>query len=210
MKHQPKSMSPSLSILEKAGIPMNDPAGWLLHGNTSKSKIKCGAAMLGYFNARDADAEAFFDKLDRQLREYRIRVETVESYVYMQCVGIQLEKHFSKERANALAAFEKKTDIQTAINIAQKKRLPLLVQELTAKMAAVAPGVTHTTVKESKEAHLLSKNLKGEIGDLALRRFQRTKESAMNRVVSLMTTWANCKYYPRQDCLRRALANFFG
>ena len=108
MKHQPKSMSPSLSILEKAGIPMNDPAGWLLHGNTSKSKIKCGAAMLGYFNARDADAEAFFDKLDRQLREYRIRVETVESYVYMQCVGIQLEKHFSKERANALAAFEKK------------------------------------------------------------------------------------------------------
>jgi len=90
-----------------------------------------------------------------------------------------------------LTAFEQKTDIQTAINIAQRKRLPLLVQELDAKMEAVAGGVTHTTVKESKEAHLLSKTTKGDIGDLALRRFQRTKESAMDNIVALMTLWAN-------------------
>ena len=145
--------------------------------------------MLAYMDSRDADAEALFDKLDHHLKEYKVRVETIESFVYM-----QLEKHFSKARANALAAFEKKTDIQTAINIAQRKRLPLLVQELTAKLDAIAPGVTHTTVKESKEAHLLSKTLKGEIGNLALRRFQRAKETAMDRVVSLMTTWANCKF----------------
>jgi hypothetical protein len=70
----------------------------------------------------------------------------------------------------------------------------LLVQELRAKLDAVVPAVTHTTVKESKEAHLLSKTLKGEIGDLAFRRFQRAKESAMERIVSLMTLWANCKF----------------
>lgn len=189
---QPKSVSPSMSILENAGIPMNDPAGWLMNATTiTKSKGRCGSTMRAYMDSRDADAEALFDKLDHQLKEYRVRVETIESFVYMQCVGIQLEKHFSKARANALAAFEKKTDIQTAINIAQRKRLPLLVQELTAKLDAIAPGVTHTTVKESKEAHLLSKTLKGEIGNLALRRFQRAKETAMDRVVSLMTTWAN-------------------
>lgn len=156
------------------------------------------------------------------MNDYKQRVESIESYVYMQCVGIQLEKHFSKKRADALTgtllflpswlrlflclarslthlsssltAFEKKTDIQTAINIAQRKRLPLLVQELNVKMEAVAAGITHTTVKESKEAHLLSKTLKGEIGDLALRRFQRTKESAMDNIVKLMSTWANCKF----------------
>ena len=152
--------------------------------------------MLGYLDSRDADAEEFLSKLDLQLKDYRMRVDTIESYVYMQCVGIQLEKHFSKKRAKALAAFEKKTDIQTAINIAQRRRLPLLVQELSVKLDAVTPAVTHTTVKKSKEAHLLSKTLKGEIGDLALRRFERTKESAMDRIVSLVTMWANCKSGP--------------
>lgn len=61
-------------------------------------------------------------------------------------------------------------------------------------MDAVLPaGVTHTTVKEAKEAHLLSKTLKAEIDELALRRFQRSKESAMNRIVSIMSCWATCK-----------------
>lgn len=174
---------------------MNDPAGWLTQATPVKSKGRCGAAMRAYMDSRDADAAMFLDKLDLQLKQYKARVETIESFVYMQCVGIQLEKHFSKARANALAAFEKKTDIQTAINHAQRKRLPLLVQELTAKLDAIAPGVTHTTVKECKEAHLLSKTLKGEIGSLALRRFERVKETAMDRIVSLMTTWANCKCY---------------
>lgn len=192
---QPKRVSPSISILEHAGIPMNDPAGWLAHATSVKSKGRCGSAVLAYMDSRDADVEMFLDELDLQLKQYRVRVETIESFVYMQCVGIQLEKHFSKARANALAAFEKKTDIQTAINIAQRKRLPLLVQELSVKLDALAPGVTHTTVKESKEAHLLSKTVKGEIGNLALRRFQRAKETAMDRIVSLMSIWAKCECY---------------
>jgi ribosome-associated translation inhibitor RaiA len=201
----------SKNVLQQAGIPLEDPAGWL-----ARSRAKCGATFLAYSQARDADVDDLLHKLEQQLNDYKKRVESIESYVYMQCVGIQLEKHFSKKRAEALAgtcvllsctsscgqhiayfsflllAFEKKTDIQTAINLALKKRLPLLVQELETKLQAV-DAVTHTTVKESKEAHLLSKSLKSEIGDLALRRFQRSKESALNAVVSLMTSWATCK-----------------
>jgi hypothetical protein len=190
---QPRSGSPSISILENAGIKLNDPAGWLSSVAEQKSKVSCGASLLAYLESRDTDTEAFLAKLERQLQDYKIRIEFIESYVYMQCVGIQLEKHFSKIRANALAAFEKKTDIQTAVNIAQRKKLPVLVKELTEKLNAIAPGVTHTTVKESKEAHLLSKSLKTEIGDLALRRFQRVKETSMDRIVSLMSIWAKCK-----------------
>ena len=172
---------------------MNDPAGWSTRSSRSSSKTRCGAALLAYLDSRDADMETFLGELEVMLKDYKERVETIESFVYMLCVGIQVEKHFSKERASALAAFEKKTDIQTAINIAQRKRLPLLVQELRAKLEGFALEVTHTTVKESKEAHLVSKTLKGDIGALALRRFQRTKETAMDRIVSLMTSWATCK-----------------
>jgi len=185
------SARPSLSILEKAGIPIDDPAGWLIKASRGKPGGKCGVHTEAYFNSRDSAVEELLDKLEAELEDYKSRVESIESYVYMQCVGIQLEKNFSKKRAEALAAFEKKTDIQTAINIAKRKKLPVLVQELTAKMDAVLPaGVTHTTVKEAKEAHLLSKTLKAEIGELALRRFQRSKESAMNRIVSIMSCWA--------------------
>jgi hypothetical protein len=37
------------------------------------------------------------------LREYEQRLEGIESFVYMHCVGIQLEKHCSKVRAKALS-----------------------------------------------------------------------------------------------------------
>ena len=66
----------------------------------------------------------------------------------------------------------------------------MLVSELEAKLEAVEPKVTHTTVKESKEIHLVSKNLKADIFDLAARRFVRVRETALERVVQLMTTWA--------------------
>mmetsp|Transcript_3186 Transcript_3186/g.4725 ORF Transcript_3186/g.4725 Transcript_3186/m.4725 type:complete len:1048 (+) Transcript_3186:434-3577(+) len=191
---KPKSTRPSLKILEKAGIPVDDPAGWLTEASRGKSGGRCGVHTEAYFNSRDSSVEELLDKLEAELKDYKKRVESIESYVYMQCVGIQLEKNFSKKRAEALAAFEKKTDIQTAINIAKRKKLPVLVQELNAKMDDVLPaGVTHTSVKEAKEAHLMSKTLKAEIGELALRRFQRNKERAMNRIVSIMSCWATCK-----------------
>ena len=37
------------------------------------------------------------------LENYHQRLENIESYVYMQCVGIQLEKHFSQQRSESLA-----------------------------------------------------------------------------------------------------------
>jgi hypothetical protein len=86
-------------------------------------------------------------------------------------------------------AFEKKTDISTAIGIAQRKKLPLLVSELETKMSAVA-SVTHTDVKKLKEIHLVSKSLKGEISALATRRFLRLRETSTERVIGLLIVWA--------------------
>jgi hypothetical protein len=86
-------------------------------------------------------------------------------------------------------AFEKKTDISTAISIAQRKKLPLLVSELETKMSAVA-NVTHTDVKKLKEIHLVSKSLKNEISALATRRFLRLRETSTERVIGLLTVWA--------------------
>jgi hypothetical protein len=115
----------------------------------------------------------------------------VESFVYMECVGIQLEKHFSQSRATALSAFEKKTDITSAINIATRKRMPVLVKELQAKLESVGAEVSHTTVKEAKEAHLESKKLKQELHDLAMRQLTRSRETSTERVIALMTVWSN-------------------
>mmetsp|Transcript_3214 Transcript_3214/g.4705 ORF Transcript_3214/g.4705 Transcript_3214/m.4705 type:complete len:670 (-) Transcript_3214:162-2171(-) len=182
-----RSTLPSMSVLQQSGIVTDDPAGWL----TGKKKGKCGQALWLYMQSRDVDILGFLEKIDKMMEDYKDRVEAIESYVYMQCLGIQLEKHFSKQRAEALAAFEKKTDINTAINIAQKKRLPLLVQELEAKLARVTPNVTHTGVKEAKEQHLVSKTLKTQLGELALRRFQRARETSMDRIVHILTAWSN-------------------
>lgn len=182
-----RAATTSMSILGGVRIATNDPAGWVsskAHGG------RCKELAMTYVESRDVGLETFLNELTSLLTAYNDRLENVESFVYMQCVGIQLEKHFSKVRADSLAAFEKKTDITTAINIANRKRLPLLVSELEAKLEAVEPKVTHTTVKESKEIHLVSKNLKADIFDLAARRFVRVRETALERVVQLMTTWA--------------------
>ena len=200
-----KAASPSMSILSGARIVTDDPTGWV----TSKSKDqggKCRELTMTYIESRDAEIDNLLVELSGLLNAYQERLESVESFVYMQCVGIQLEKHFSKVRADSLAAFEKKTDITTAINIANRKRLPLLVTELEAKLEAVEPKVTHTTVKETKETHLVSKNLKTEIVDLATRRYLRVRETAIERVVQLMITWA--KYEEKSTSLEiKAVGN---
>ena len=137
--------------------------------------------------------------------------------MYLHCVCIQVEKHFSQRRNLALqgksnfcsfshsffhqfpfphhcTAWEKKTDITTAINIATKKRLPLLVKELKSKLASLGPEASHTNVKEAKERHLGSKALKGELEALAGRRFNRLKERSLDRVQSLVRVWVDRKY----------------
>jgi hypothetical protein len=90
-------------------------------------------------------------------------------------------------------AFEKKTDITTAINIATRKRIPGLVDELKAKLGRFGSDVTHTSVKEAKEAHLESKSIKSELHDLALRRLQRARETSTERVIDLLKVWMKGK-----------------
>uniref|UniRef100_A0A7S1UTI8 PX domain-containing protein n=1 Tax=Grammatophora oceanica TaxID=210454 RepID=A0A7S1UTI8_9STRA len=183
---KPRSMLPSVSLLGSAGIATNDPTGWV----SAKRNGKCREASQTYLDTKDCSLNSFLNDLEVMLHDYEHRIECIESFVYMQCVGIQLEKHFSMKRTDALTAFEKKTDITTAINIANRKKLPRLVAELQAKMEKVAPNVSATTVKESKESHLLSKQLKTELSDLANRRFQRVRECSLDRVVSIITAWA--------------------
>ena len=86
-------------------------------------------------------------------------------------------------------AFEKKTDVTTAINIATRKRIPQLVEELKAKLQKFGPDVTHTAVKETKEAHLESKAVKAELHDLAIRRLLRARETSTERVIDLLSFW---------------------
>ncbi len=174
----------NVKVLIENGIPLNDPLGWRRKENA------CGGSATAYMDMRESGTEWLLNCLGELMKEYFLRVEGVESFVYMECVGIQLEKHFSQQRATALAAFEKKTDITSAINIATRKRMPVLVRELQAKLEAVGADVSHTTVKEAKEAHLESKTLKQELHDLSMRQLSRARETATERAIALMTLWA--------------------
>ena len=86
-------------------------------------------------------------------------------------------------------AWEKKTDITTAINIATKKRLKLLVKELKEKLEIIGTSVSYSSVKEAKERHLGSKALKAELASLASRRLQRLKESCVEHSLSIINEW---------------------
>jgi hypothetical protein len=174
-----------VEVLQKHGIHLRDPSGWL-----QRSVGSCGGDLATYLNARESGSEWLMNSLGDLLKDYNQRVESVESFVYMECVGIQLEKHFSQTRATALAAFEKKTDITSAINIATRKRMPALVKDLQAKLVTVGADVSHTTVKEAKEAHLDSKALKQELNELGMRRLTRSRETSTERVIALMTIWS--------------------
>ena len=68
--------------------------------------------------------------------------------------------------------------------------MPVLVKELQAKLEAVGADVSHTTVKEAKEAHLESKALKQELHTLAMRRLTRARETSTERAIALMTVWS--------------------
>lgn len=176
---------PSTHLMVKEGIDLSDPSGWRRNDRGS-----CGNALNSYTETRDSSVEWVFDSLGELLKEYSQRVEIIESFVYMECVGIQLEKHFSQVRASALAAFEKKTDITSAINIATRKKMPVLVKELQGKLKALGTVVSHTIVKEAKEAHLESKALKFELHALAMRRLARARETSTERAIALMTVWS--------------------
>jgi hypothetical protein len=176
---------PTPEKLERVGIHLNDPSGW-----RRTDEGTCGGATKRYIENRESGVEWLLDSLRELQKEYSQRIEAVESFVYMECVGIQLEKHFSQQRATALAAFEKKTDITSAINIATRKRMPALVKELQVKLGDVGADVSHTTVKEAKECHLESKKLKEDLHTLGMRRLSRSQETSTERVIALMTVWS--------------------
>ncbi|CAJ1951142.1 unnamed protein product [Cylindrotheca closterium] len=189
-------------LLRKHGIALDDPLGWL-----QASGRTCGGEIANYMNTRESGTDWLINTLGELLKDYNERVESIESFVYMECVGIQLEKHFSQHRATALAAFEKKTDITSAINIATRKRLPQLVKDLQVKLETVGADVSHTTVKEAKEAHLESKTLKQELSVLSMRRLTRSKEISTERVIALMTIWSKEEESSSREA-KIALKNF--
>ena len=101
--------------------------------------------------------------------------------------------HCAYSLLKPFAAFEKKTDITSALNVATRKNLTGLVSELQGKLDSIGQDVSHTFVKESKEEHLESKNLKAELHSLAMRRLLRARESSTELVISILTLWANGK-----------------
>jgi len=56
-----------------------------------------------YTDLKNSGTEKLLELLSDMLEKYKQRLENIESYVYMQCVGIQLEKHFSQQRSESLA-----------------------------------------------------------------------------------------------------------
>lgn len=96
-------------------------------------------------------------------------------------------------------AWEKRTDISTAINVATKKKIPKLVQELKVKLDAL-PQVSHTTVLKRKEEHLASKTLKSDLHKLANRRFGRAQEVSTERVIAVMSLWAKREFLESTCC----------
>ena len=195
---EPRSLA-SRAVLTNAGIDTSDPFGWIPAATAAATKNRratlltqgrVGDLALRYISVRDTQVEWLLDSLNGLLNEYYQRVEAIESYVYMECLGIQLEKHFSAKRAGALSSFEKKTDLTAAINVATRKRMQKLEAELQKKLDQLGPDVSHTTVKETKEAHLDSKNLKSDLHDLAVRRLMRARESSTERVTTIMSLWA--------------------
>merc|ERR1719356_144404 len=120
----PKNNPPSMRVLSSVGIDISDKGGWLGHSGavSQLNRRNCGEAARQYLKKRDNQTNVLLSRVIKLLEDYELRLEGIESFVYMHCVGIQLEKHCSKARSKALSAWEKRTDINTAINVATKKK----------------------------------------------------------------------------------------
>jgi hypothetical protein len=187
--------APVISILTQSGIDMNDRIGWrnacIEERRTSKVLQKSvGDYAAAYDKTKDSQVSWLLSSLLDLLDEYYGRIAIVECFIHMECVGIQIEKYFNQKRVSALAAFERKTDIASAMNVAKRKRLPKLVKELEVKLKELGPGISHTLVKETKEAHLESKNIKAALHSLAVRRLTRAREASTERAITLISLWA--------------------
>ena len=183
------------------GADFSDPAGWLAAieiietgsghqcrpGGVSAERAACVLSA----SARRRRVAVLLARTNQLLADYHKRLEMIESFVYMHCVGIQLEKHYSQMRSEALAMFEEKTNITTAINVAMKRNLPGLVEELQGKLNSFPSNISHTFVKQAKERRLISKNIREDLQKMAERRFQRAKETSTERVIAMIRMWAD-------------------
>ena len=87
-----------------------DGRGWLSQNQTNDSDMKrllCGDLAKKYFLKRDKGLPVLLKKFKTIITEYDHCVEEIEGYVYMNCVGIQLEKHLSKKRVDELAGTQR-------------------------------------------------------------------------------------------------------
>ena len=199
-------------ILTNMGIDVYDLAGWL-KSRPMEGGGKCGRVAFKYQRVRSHGRDDFLARMNTLLQRYEVLIEELDNYVWMNRVGIEVEKYYKNLRADALAgkdfivqtftrnvwqntykiifstAWEKKTDITTAINIATKKRLTLLVKELKEKLDIIGPSVSYTSVKEAKERHLGSKALKAELASLSSRRLERLKDSCVENSLSIINEW---------------------
>lgn len=93
-------------VLSKIGVDYHDSSGWstLIEDNqhTLQSNCQCGNVALKYKDIREASTFDFINKMEEFLMDQRVRVEKMESFVHMNCVAIEMEKHFSKLRSDAL------------------------------------------------------------------------------------------------------------
>jgi hypothetical protein len=95
---------PSMSVLSRAGIDVTDPFGWTAaFYKPEQTREGSGALMMGsllssYLDSKEARTEKLLAALVDLLNDYQQRVRTVEGYLYMEYVGIKLEKHFNEKR----------------------------------------------------------------------------------------------------------------
>lgn len=94
--------------LSKEGINSHDSFGWLtmIHDSSHYERNdngRCGEVASKYEHKRELGTHQLLEQIEEILRDQCDRVERMESFVFMYCVGNQLEKHFSRLRAEALA-----------------------------------------------------------------------------------------------------------
>ncbi|GAX23776.1 hypothetical protein FisN_12Hh354 [Fistulifera solaris] len=180
-------------VLSQAGVDTSDPFQWKRlcpssqqNGRATFTQGSAADLINAYFVERDSKTGWIFDQLAQLLQDYSKQVEVIESFVYMNYVGTKLESFLKSKRAEMLVAFEKKTDVTAAINVAMKKRLPHLVSELQVKLGGFGSDVSQTKLKEMKASHLASKEIKAELHELAVRRLVRSREASTEKVISLI------------------------
>lgn len=107
--HEMNSNGPDVRVLASGGIDVTDRCGWLGHSNSPgqppvhQQRRNCGEAARQYLKKRDNQACILLSRMVKLLQDYEHRLEGIESFVYMHCVGIQLEKHCSRARSKALS-----------------------------------------------------------------------------------------------------------